>query len=76
MEINKKTKVLELIQNCPEIEKFFAKNNMYCRTCKGNINCTLQKVAYYYGLLPVENWVNTVKSFYKKHCVKPKVVKT
>jgi len=76
MEITEKTKVIELIESCPDMEKFFADRNMYCRTCKGNVNCTLRKVAYYYGLLPVEKWVEEVKSFYKKHCVKPKIVKS
>lgn len=75
MEINEKTRVMELIESCPEMEKFFAERNMYCRTCKGNTNCTLKKVAYYYGLLPVENWVEEVQKAYKKLCSKPKVVK-
>ena len=76
MEITEKTRVIDLINSCPEMEKFFAERNMYCRTCKGNVNCTLKKVAYYYGLLPVESWVETVKEFYKKHCFKPKVIST
>jgi len=76
MEINGKTRVIDLIESCPEMEKFFADRNMYCRTCKGNVNCTLKKVAYYYGLLPLENFLKEVESFYKKNCVKPKVVKS
>jgi len=76
MEINERTKVIELINDCPEMEKFFADRNMYCRACKGRVNCTLRKVAYYYGLLPVESWVKEVREYYRKHCVKPKVVKT
>jgi len=75
MEINERTKVIELIENCPEMEGFFAERKMYCRTCKGKENCTLRKVAYYYGLLPVESWLETVREYYKKNCVKPKVVK-
>ena len=75
MEITEKTKVGELIENCGAMEKFFAERGMYCRTCKGRVNCTLRKVAYYYGLLPVEKWVETVRDFYKKNCFKPKVVK-
>jgi len=76
MEINGKTRVIDLIESCPEMEKFFADRNMYCRTCKGNVNCTLKKVAYYYGLLPLESFLKEVESFYKKNCVKPKVVKS
>ncbi len=75
MEINEKTRVWELIESCPEMEKFFADRNMYCRTCKGRVNCTLKKVAYYYGLLPVEKWVEEVQRAYKRFCSKPKVVK-
>ena len=76
MEINERTKVIELINECGEMEKFFAQRNMYCRTCKGRVNCTLRKVAYYYGLLPVESWVKEVREYYRKHCTKPKLVKT
>jgi predicted molibdopterin-dependent oxidoreductase YjgC len=76
MEINEKTRVIELINECSAMEKFFADRNMYCRTCKGNVNCTLKKVAYYYGLLPVDKWVEQVKEYYKKHCLKPKVIKS
>lgn len=76
MDINEKTRVLELIETCPEMEKFFAERNMYCRTCKGNVNCTLKKVAYYYGLLPVESWLEEVSKAYKRYCSKPHLVKT
>jgi len=76
MEITERTKVIDLINECGEMEKFFAERNMYCRTCKGRVNCTLRKVAYYYGLLPVEKWVQEVKNFYRKQCEKPKVVKS
>ena len=75
MDINEKTRVVELINSCPEMEQFFAERGMYCRTCKGNVNCTLKKVAYYYGLLPVERWVDEVRKAYKRYCEKPKVVK-
>jgi len=75
MEITEKTKVIELIRSCPEMEKFFTSRQMYCRTCKGKENCTLRKVAYYYGLLPVENWIETVRNYYQKYCKKPKIVK-
>jgi hypothetical protein len=75
MEINEKTRVMDLIESCEAFERFFAERNMYCRRCKGRENCTLRKVAYYYGLLPVERWVETVREFYRKNCVKPKVVK-
>jgi len=57
------------------MEKFFAERNMYCRTCKGRENCTLRKVAYYYGLLPVEKWIEEVRNEFKRRCLKPKVVK-
>jgi len=76
MEISEKTKVIELIESCEAMERFFAERNMYCRRCKGKENCTLRKVAYYYGLLPVEKWVGTVRDYYKKYCTKPKLVKT
>ncbi len=75
MEITERTKVIDLIEDCSEMEKFFAERNMYCRTCKGNVNCTLRKVAYYYGLLPVDGWVKEVSEYYKRRCVKPKIVK-
>jgi hypothetical protein len=76
MEITERTKVIELINACPEMEKFFADRRMYCRTCKGKENCTLRKVAYYYGLLPVERWIREVEEYYKRYCLKPKVVKS
>lgn len=75
MEINEKTKVIDLINDCERMEKFFADRGMYCRTCKGRVNCTLRKVAYYYGLLPVEKFLTEVREYYKRNCVKPKVVK-
>ena len=75
MEINEKTRIEELLNRCKEMEHFFAQRGMYCGNCKGRANCTLKKSAYYYGLLPVENWVKEVREFYAKNCDKPKIVK-
>jgi len=75
LEINEKTRVIDLLEICPKMEEFFSERNMYCRSCKGKVNCTLRKVAYYYGLLPVEKWVEEVRKAYKKLCTTPKVVK-
>jgi len=75
MEINEKTKVIDLIENCKAMESFFTDRGMYCRTCKGRINCTLRKVAFYYGLLPVEDFIKKVTEYYKRSCLKPKVIK-
>ena len=76
MEINEKTRVEELLNACGRMEEFFVQRGMYCKTCKGRVNCTLKKVAYYYGLLPLENWLEEVRGYYKKVCQKPKVVKS
>jgi hypothetical protein len=74
-QITEKKKVIDLIDSCPQMEEFFLQRGMYCRTCKGNINCTLRKVSYYYGLLPTENLVEEVRHYFQTHCMKPKLVK-
>ena len=76
MEINERTTVEELLNACEEMKKFFTQRGVYCSTCKGRVNCTLRKVAYYYGLLPLENWLKEVRESYAKLCGKPKVIKS
>jgi len=75
MEINQRTRVEDLLNECPKMAEFFAQRGMYCLRCKGRVNCTLRKIAYYYGRLPVEDWVEEVRRFFEANCKKPKVVK-
>jgi hypothetical protein len=73
--IDENTIVKDLLQKCEKMEEFFKSKGLYCVSCKGAINCSLKKVAYYYGFLPLEKFLKEVESFYRKNCVKAKVVK-